>query len=75
MVLKKVSVSVLKIFGIEKVSVSKNLVLVSKIFGIKKSISFKKFGIKKVSDSENTLEETRNPLKNQQQHNKQTEEN
>ncbi len=29
----------------KKVSVSKNLVLVSKIFGIEKSISFEKFGI------------------------------
>ena len=48
----------------KKVSVSKNLVLVSKIFGIEKSISFKKFGIEKVSDSENTFEETRNHLKN-----------
>ena len=38
----------------KKVSVS-----VSKNFGIEKSISFKKFGIQKVSDSE-----TRNPLKN-----------
>ena len=48
----------------KKVLVSKNLVLVSKIFGIEKSISFEKFGIEKVSDSENTFEETRNPLKN-----------
>ena len=48
----------------KKVSVSKNLVSVSKIFGIKKSIGFGKFGIEKVSDSENTFEETRNPLKN-----------
>ena len=43
----------------KKVSVS-----VSKIFGIEKSIGFKKFGIEKVSDSENTFEETRNHLKN-----------
>ena len=43
----------------KKVSVS-----VSKIYGIKKSIGFKKFGIEKVSDSENTFEETRNHLKN-----------
>ena len=43
----------------KKISVS-----VSKIFGIEKSIGFKKFGIEKVSDSENTFEETRNPLKN-----------
>ena len=43
----------------KKVSVS-----VSKIYGIEKSIGFKKFGIEKVSDSENTFEETRNHLKN-----------
>ena len=42
----------------KKVSVS-----VSKIYGIEKSIGFKKFGIEKVSDSENTFEETRNHLK------------
>merc|ERR1712074_36987 len=67
LVSKKVSVLVSEKFGIKKVSVS-----VSKIFGIEKSISFEKFGIgnkkfwyrKKVSDSENTFEETRNPLKN-----------
>jgi len=43
----------------KKVSVS-----VSKIYGIEKSIGFKKFGIEEVSDSENTFEETRNHLKN-----------
>ena len=43
----------------KKVSVS-----VSKIYGIEKSIGFKKIGIEKVSDSENTFEETRNHLKN-----------
>ena len=81
-----VSVSVSKIFGIEKsigigfekiwyrkkyrywfrkILVSKKVsVSVSKIYGIEKSIGFKKFGIEKVSDSENTFEETRNHLKN-----------
>ena len=33
-------------------------------FWYRKSIGFKKFGIEKVSDSENTFEETRNHLKN-----------
>ena len=41
----------------KKVSVSENLVSVLKIFGIEKNIGFKKFGIQKVSDSENTFEE------------------
>ena len=40
------------------------LVSVLENFGIEKSIGFKKFGIEKVSDSENTFEETRNHLKN-----------
>ena len=48
----------------KKILVLKSLVSVSKIFGIEKSIGFKKFGIEKVSDSENTFEETRNHLKN-----------
>ena len=52
-------VSFWKILVSKKVSVS-----VSKIYGIEKSIGFKKFGIEKVSDSENTFEETRNHLKN-----------
>merc|ERR1711936_1235848 len=68
-----VSVSVSENFGIEKkyryrfrknLVSKKDSVSVSKIFGIEKSISFEKFGIEKVSDSENTFEETRNPLKN-----------
>ena len=46
-----------KILVSKKVSVSENLVSVLKIFGIEKNIGFKKFGIQKVSDSENTFEE------------------
>ena len=54
-----ISVSVLENFGIEK-----SIGIGFENFGIKKSIGFKKFDIEKVSDSENTFEETRNHLKN-----------
>ena len=54
LVSKKVSVSVSKIFGIEK-----SIGIGFENFRYRKSISFKKFGIQKVSDSE-----SRNPLKN-----------
>ena len=52
-------VSVLENFRIEK-----SIGIGFKNLWHRKSIGFKKFGIEKVSDSENTFEETRNHLKN-----------